>query len=141
MLLSCFTRFRRCLLAGEFEVLAAACGWGSGCRTGSADVRVCLLWVTVRFGVGESVLLLSVVQAKLFNSSHGIFLPDVAFVALESRQGVCWWLCSICVTTRHDLGFILWREHGAMPREKVLAGRASLALPVARCSSSFSMAT
>lgn len=63
---------------------------GGGLGAGQClQMCVCLLWGTVCFVVGESVPLLSVVQAKLFNSSHGIFLPDVAFVALESRQAVC----------------------------------------------------
>lgn len=85
--------FRKHLIAGESEVLAAACGWRSGCRTVSADVRVLSLRVTVRVMVGESVTLFSLVQAKLFNSSCRVFLPDVAlqkqsFAALKSRQAV-----------------------------------------------------
>lgn len=61
--------FRKHLIAGESKVLAAACGWRSGCRTVSADVHLHSLQVTVRFVVGESVTLFSLVQAKLLNSS------------------------------------------------------------------------
>lgn len=87
--------FGKSLIAGESEVLAAACRWRSGCRTVPADVPVHSLWVTVRFVVGESVTLFSLVQAKLFNSSCRVFLPDVAlqkqsFEALKSRQAVFW---------------------------------------------------
>lgn len=64
-----FQVFTKHLIVGESGVLAAACGWGSACRTVSADVRVHSLRVTVWFVVGDSVTLFSLVQAKLFSSS------------------------------------------------------------------------